>query len=170
MMLWLAILAATLAAIANWREMDPCDGFEAFFVGMFSLFGAALAGAAVFFAGTGLANLAFDHKDHYERLNLVAIRDGSGVQGAYVWGSGGIGSTGNYMFYYQDGPAKRLANVDGSRVNLFEDSQDAYAINYTGCDLSQSWVAPCFTNGGRVVEIHVPPGSVKTQVDLSLNK
>lgn len=74
------------------------------------------------------------------------------------------------MFYYQDGAAKRLVNVDGSRVGLYEDSKNAWAIEFTGCDLSWDLVSPCFNNGPRFVEIHVPPGSVKTRVDLALNK
>ena len=172
MVLVLAVIAFLVMAVATWYSLDMGggDGLFDYVMGtiLSSVFG-AIAATIVFFGGSGLANLALAHQDLYQRVRLVAIRDGSGVNGTFVWGTGSVGSTGNYRFYYQDGAAKQLVNVDGSKVKLFEDSQDAYAILFMGCDLSPAWVAPCFSNLEAWNEIHVPPGSVKSQIDLGLN-
>lgn len=128
-----------------------------------------VSGALMFGTVLGLGNWLLDQDNHFEKVGLVAIRDGSSLTGAFVWGSGEIGPTGKYSFYYQDGAAKRLVSVDSSGIGLYEDSKDAYAVIYTGCDLNPDWVAPCMDNGPHFTEIHVPPGTVKAQTSLALN-
>lgn len=172
MMLVIAIIIGIAAFAGTWYGMSDfgIDGvFDFIMITLASLLATAISGSAMFFGGAGIANLTLSHHDHYERLQLVAIRDGTGIDGAFVWGSGAIGSTGNYMFYYREGNAVRLANIDGSSVALFQDSHDAYAIEFTGCTLSWDWLAPCFSQDGQVNEIHVPKGTVKTKINLGLN-
>lgn len=143
-------------------------GFGIVFETMFLILTAAVALGA--WAGVnGIANLAVDHDDHYRTVELAALRDGTGQAGQYVWGTGTTSASANYVFYYLDDGAKRLVNIDSTDVRLYEDSDKPYAIQYTGCDLTPSWVGECFDNGLRFVEIHVPAGSVRNQVDLALN-
>ena len=163
----LAILApATRACIGEIRSGEVAFGI---LLEVLSL----LIVALVFFgAGMGvnaLANLAVDHDDHYRTVELAALRDGTGQTGQYVWGTGSTSASANYVFYYLDGGAKRLVNINSADVRLYEDSDKPYAIQYTGCDLSPTWVGACFDNGPRFVELHVPAGSVRNQVDLTLN-
>jgi hypothetical protein len=169
---WISVVLAVAAFIGTAFELsDMLDGvFDLVMIVLTGLMAASFAWATIFFGATGIANLALDHHDHYRRVDLVAIRDGSGIQGTFVWGTGTVGSSGDYMFYYQDGNAKRLVKVDGSSVDLFEDSKDAYAIQFTGCELSWSWLSICFSNESHFDQIHVPAGTVKGRVDLGLNQ
>jgi hypothetical protein len=167
----IVLIATVIGMAVSLYDESFIDGvFEVIMVAILCLVGGGLAGCCTLYGGAGIANLALDHEDHYQRVELVAIRDMPGVEGAFVLGSGGVGSSGNYMFYYRNGRAIRLVNVDGSSVNLFQDSRDAYAIRFTGCNLTPDWVAPCFLNEYHWDEIHVPPGTVKTKIDLGLNR
>lgn len=130
----------------------------------------ALLGAAVFTVGNGISNVASGRDWSYKDVPLVSIRDGSGVNGSYVLGTGGTSSTGRYVFYYQDGSAKRLVNINAEKVKLFEDSDRPYAVKAINCRMSVEWLAYTMAcPDDHFTEIHVPAGSVQTRIDLNLN-
>lgn len=166
----LAVVIVGVLGGVGWAVFNPdFDWIEKIMFGVLNLLWPPLLGFLVVTGLTAAANVVFDHDDQYANLEIVAIRDGSGQVGTYVFGSGASGPTGTYMFYYLDGDAKRLAKIDASEVRLYEDSTKPYAIMFTGCELSVRWVAPCFYEKAQFVEIHVPAGSVRSGVDLSLN-
>lgn len=118
---------------------------------------------------TAICNVATDHRDEYTTLGLEAIRDGSSINGEFVLGTGILTSDATYTFYANNHGAIHLEKVDASEITLYEDSGKPYVIEYTGCQLEPSWLASCLDDGPRYVEIHVPPGSVKNQINLNLN-
>ncbi len=168
-----SILMFAWLTYLNWHECDEWRSFDGagFVLGetVVSFF-SAIAFVAIFFGGMGIANLSFDHEDHYAQVELVALRDSTGQTSNYVWGTGSSVGTGNYVFYYREGGASRLVNLNATEVLLYEDTDKPYAVIYEGCELSASWVAECFSNSPRFTELHVPPGSVVQQIDLDLGE
>ncbi|MGW5519048.1 hypothetical protein [Nocardia africana] len=161
------ILLGILCAIFTFQDFGLWDA-----VGTLAAFivGAGMVGILTGAATTVVGNLASEHHDHYRTVELVALRDGTGQTGQYFLGTGTTDTTGKYVFYYADSDgARRLVNIDAGDIRLYEDSAKPYAIQYTGCELAASWVGDCFDNGPRFVELHVPAGSVRNQVDLALN-
>lgn len=147
------------------------DGFGSFAAGtwLLGLCFTAVVLVGVDLAGTGIANATLTHHDHYRSVPLIALRDGSAQTSDYVLGSGGSDATMKYTFYWRDGDAERLVNVDASDIRLFEDSTKPYAVQFTGCDLSKPWIADCLNDAPSFTELHVPPGSVHSKFDLNLN-
>lgn len=174
-MLWIVLIVTVIVFIGVLLRYGNTDGY-------YDL-GDVLAGiwwSAVVSIATGLvmialtsvaANIVLPHHDRYDRLVLIAIKDGTEQSGSFVLIAGTVGTNEKYRFYYRepDG-AVRLTNQDAASVKLYEDSVDPYAIRYVGCTLEHDW-APCLEfSAGSIQEIHVPRGSVKTQIDLTLNK
>lgn len=124
---------------------------------------------AVDLIGTTIANLSLAHHDQYRNVPLLALRDDVAPAGSYVLGTGNSGSDAKFVFYWQDNGAERLDTVEASDVRLYEDSEHPYAVQFTGCQLSKPSVAWCFNAAPEFTELHVPPGSVHSQFDLSLN-
>ncbi|WP_157186503.1 hypothetical protein [Nocardia jiangxiensis] len=118
---------------------------------------------------TIVANVATDHQDDYAAYGLEAIKDGNTITGDFVLGTGILTSNATYTFYDNSNGAIHLEKVEASDIALYEDSAKPYVVEYIGCHLKPNWLAPCLTDDPRFVEIHVPPGSVKNQINLDLN-
>jgi hypothetical protein len=161
------VLIAAIAAIFEGQDFGFFSGLGVFAGG--TIF-AGMIGFCCGMLTVGIGNLALDHNDHYRTVNLIALRDGTGQTGEYFLGTGTTDTTGKYVFYFADSDgARHLVNIDSADVRLYEDSPKPYAIQYMGCDLSAKWVGACITGEPRFVEIHVPTGSIRNQVDLNLN-
>ena len=154
-------------AAESFFDIDRIDGL---LVAVMALASAFVVFAAVAAGTTAIANVSVDHQNYYKKYDLVAIRDTTSVGGEFFLGSGAIGGTGNYVFYYRDGKAKQLVNVDGADVKVYEDTDKPYAIQFAGCDLKPNWLADCFHSDPSWTEIHVPAGSIREGVNLNLGK
>jgi hypothetical protein len=162
-------LALLLGLRNAWREAEPDDFGWTIFRIVASIGGAFIAVLATTGAVGGVANLALDHRDSYDRVPLVALRDDLGVNSGYVLGTGG-GEKAHFAFYYAnpDG-GRQLVTVDAADIRVYEDTDKPYAVRFTGCELSKPWVADCFSNAPTFTELHVPVGTVHNRFDLDLD-
>lgn len=175
-----AFVAAALLGIAvfvsgvryEWGERDIFDSIGFTLLGFLA---AAVVGAlafvAAYFGIAVAANQAFAHEDRYSRVALVALRDETGSQSAYVLGSGGSEASASYVFYFAGADGGReLANVDAAGVRVFEGAGEPYAVRFEGCVLSVPWLSECLNAGWQFTELHVPAGSMSSRFDLDLGE
>lgn len=137
--------------------------------------GAVFVVAAILGAGAGL--LVGDSMEHREveslRTPLAAMRNGSGLSGQFVLGSGSIETSSVYRYLQQEsdgGVTPAEVKADG-RVRIYEDG----SLQETGY-LSEIYSLPCtnsawkwFALGGRRFvryEFHVPKGTVVHQFKI----
>lgn len=170
----LALMAFALTAVAAAKASRRSHGYSYYSAdsepGVTTVIAAPLfTFVMIFFPGIAIANAATDHRDSFRTFEVVALRDGTGQSGGYVLGTGSNDTTGRFMFYRRDGDAVRLENVDADGIRLFEDTDRPYVVQFTGCHLKPDWLAPCFSDAPVFTELHVPKGSVRNKIDLSLN-
>lgn len=159
--LLICILTA-LAVLVYWIREAIDDG-ELFpvFAGLI-LGGLTLCGTGLFFAAI---SVAVPHHFTTERVSLAVLQDGTNVTGHFYLTSGVIDSKPTYTFYTKTGDAYKLENAEASKVVVYQDVATPYLIRQTGCHTEVEWIFFCVTDG-RVTEIHVPAGTIKTNLVL----
>jgi hypothetical protein len=132
------------------------------------IIGTAVTAMFVLGGGVCAANLALAHHDHYRTVALAALQDGTGSTGVYLLGTGRTHTEAQYTFYWRDDSgALRLETIPADGVKLMDDATEPHAIQFTGCSLSHSWVAPCLWSDSRFVELHIPTGALHHPAELS---
>lgn len=116
---------------------------------------------------------------HWTYLNapLVALTDErSSTGGSFFLGTGVIGTNASYVFYVAgEGDAKAMQQVDAYGVLVYEDSTTPYA-RYRECKVAEhpAWVPlPSIDDHcdrPKLVELHVPPQSIKTGINLGVQQ
>ena len=122
---------------------------------------------AAFITGTGLMLLIFifgyslPKTNHYERVDIVSLQDGSSIEGGFFLGTGYIDGSMKYSFYEKSGEGFKLTQVDSKDTIVYQSKEKPYAMRESGCDGNWQWIAPCLYDSDIVTEIHVPAGSIK---------
>lgn len=144
--------------------------FDWIVLGLLGCLLGGLVSAGTWFGLTLAANNILEHDDKYYANYLTTLQDNVGVEGAYVLGSGGFNGVSQYSFYVDYGGYKKGHTINASGVKVFEeDVERPYIVSFGGCELKPSWFAECLSEGSKVVEIHVPKGTVKTDMTLDAN-
>jgi len=127
------------------------------------LFGAFL-GLLTLFIGALVLGLLLPKETVYINRTLVAIQDGSSTSGSAAgsvfMGYGSIKEVPSYTYYVKDGDARLLESTTAKGVKVFEGGEEAYVREATACKSDYNWISPCI-NFEKVVEIHVPTGTIK---------
>jgi hypothetical protein len=114
--------------------------------------------------------IAAPHHPQVDRQDLVALRDGTSVQGSFFLGSGQIDQQPVFYYYRKEGTGFKFDHQDADASTVFEDSQQPYMLIRTSVCNDRSWVWTACTKGSPSYEFHVPAGSVLRQVNLNLGK
>ena len=145
------------------RKLDVFDWIKATFFGLIggaiAWFGFSIILIAVFSALT-------PHTYKQSEIPIVALQDNLGVQGSFFLGTGTIDSTPSYAFYINEGAAKRFISVGADDVTVFDNSDRPYVTQRHSCELTVRWLSPCFSDGRKYTEIHVPAGTIRTDLVL----
>lgn len=175
-------IAATLIIGTGIRKEEPSGGilFPYGFGALMTLF--VVMGGIFVLMGLG-ALLMPDHEDYtdYEKretIQVVAINDGSGIDGHFGLFAGYVHDELNYSFYAKaDNGEISLDKVLADQSVLIEDSnkEDGVYIEklVEVVDCPESWfvIYPCPESenpDNDFYRIHVPPGSVIPQTTLDL--
>lgn len=146
-----------------WQKPDVFDWIRAVFFGLIAgtvgFFGSTIILAAVFSAFT-------PHTYKQSEIPIVALQDNLSTQGSFFLGTGTIDSTPSYAFYINEGGAKRFISVGAGDVTVFDNSDRPYVTQRHSCELTVRWLGPCFTDGRKYTEIHVPAGTIRTDLVL----
>jgi hypothetical protein len=110
-------------------------------------------------------SMVVPHTFTYERRSIVALQDGSQVEGTFFLGSGVVNDGAAYFYYTKDGNSYRYETADASTVRVFQGTDRPYLVQQTGCKSSVEWLVSCISDN-RVTEIHVPTGTIKTNLVL----
>ena len=110
------------------------------------------------------------HDISKERHDLVAIKDGSGINGSFFLGCGTIEDR-NYYYYYEksndNGYKQQKILVD--KVVLYEDATDSTAYIEFQHKISKTPYKKWSVNCGCIqTKIHVPKGTIIKQFKLDL--
>lgn len=158
------ILCVLVGIYAAYKFIE--DGFGEFWEYVVALFIFATTALTAALVITIPAGSMLPKTTEFTNTELVALQDGSGSKGGtFFLGTGYVGSTMKYNFYKSDGAAKKLESIDSKDVRLFEDTNTPYVRQITGCNGPWEWLVPCFEIF-RVVEIHVPKNTIKTDLVL----
>jgi hypothetical protein len=138
-----------------------------------SVAGTAAAAVLMFFVSVPIGAV-FGYDTPTENQRLVSLTDEHNAFGGHFFlGSGVIGSDPAYTFYtVEKGSARQLHQEKASDVNVFEDTTDPYVVWASDDCVSHHplivWCVPI--SHRRLLEIHVPSGSIKTGIDLGVKQ
>lgn len=128
------------------------------------LFIATTSAALIFISLVIIFGYTLPRTTVYTNKDLVAIQDGSSTTGSAAgsvfMGYGSIKEVPSYTYYVKDGDARLLESTTAKGVKVFEGGEKAYVREATACKSDYNWISPCI-NFEKVVEIHVPTGTIK---------
>jgi len=99
---------------------------------------------------------------------IVTLQDNNSVEGAFFLGSGAIGRSMYYSFYYntEDGGFKSKT-LDGDYVTVYYDETPRYELHVTEpTDALINKFSVCVSCNGKERKLFVPEGTIKENYKL----
>ncbi len=152
------ILSVLIAALLAWKYATSLWGDIYEWI-MGAVLGMLAAGLFIVLSASVLNAVLHQNETTVDKP-LAAIQDRSSTHGSFFLGSGTIDSKPQYTFYEEENGAKVLRSINADGVRVYEGAKHAFIREVTGCSWEYDWLVPCVANL-RVVEIHVPNGTVK---------
>jgi hypothetical protein len=108
-----------------------------------------------------------------EPYALQAISTGTGTSGEFFLGSGGFGSDAKFYWYEKNGESYTLEEAYADDVTIIERDGDPTVVYHTFDRETRDWIVYPFHHSSHYYDtltFYVPPGSVASNIDLSLPK
>lgn len=162
---WFWICVVLFVAIAAYNAIDWTEAIEDIVL----MLGGLLVAVVVFFIGCMFWSLVLPHHDIHTRQELKILNDTTLRSGRVVLGSGYLGEKPAFSFYSDAGNFSRYQVVKTNQnTRIYEDlkpGERPWLVTLDDCAL---WgkVATCFIDDRKVVEAHVPPGTIKPSLQL----
>ncbi|MGD0977136.1 MAG: hypothetical protein ABR875_02485 [Minisyncoccia bacterium] len=169
------IVLAVVGVMVGVASQKGCGRGEKVLFGFVGLvFGLLLAVVTALKIGALLPN--YHETQVIEKTELVALNNGTTIEGRFFLGSGQIDSQPAYFFYYKvaNGGIK-LGTLSAEGVTIFEEKRsDAYMEKSSEEDypkITGIWgylTFPGVTRKWECVNFHIPEGSIQRSFDLDL--
>ncbi|MBB3752426.1 hypothetical protein FHT44_004938 [Mycolicibacterium sp. BK634] len=167
----LIVIAAVVIMAALWFFIrETLDGDPIFGLGIaaFTLVGGSVLGSLVALIATLSLSPIVGYHYTYQSQPLVTLTDErNSLGGQFFLGTGYISEGAVYTFYTDDGGYRSMHQTGVGGVRVYEDSPKPYVVWETGCESDHPGIVFCVGSSSRkLVEIHVPPASIKTGISM----
>lgn len=168
----MVILLITVVMLALAYQILFCRGADKVALPVLTLFIGSIALGLILLIG-GVA-ATHDVRTPDEPFALQAISTGTGTSGQFFLGSGGFGSSAKFYWYEKSSNGSyTLEEAWADEVTIVESTGEPEVVYHTFDRESYDWVVAPFHFSHHYYDtltFYVPPGSVASNIDLSLPK